>query len=190
MNVSGAAHPHHGIGNSLRLRALRYFHTARVPPFPPESTATFARIASCTTAKTAKSAKSAIFARIAFEVPSWTLWRGAAGGGVARQVLGEWEDPAQGRVKTSLTPGQPHQRHPPTTKRETQQTPAFQPSVLPRHHEPHPQKQTGRTTETKTKRNKTTPYKTTPFQRPKLNCLLYTSPSPRDGLLSRMPSSA
>ena len=24
----------------------------------------------------------------------------------------------------------------------------------------------------------------------KLNCLLYTSPSPRDGLLSRMPSSA
>ena len=25
---------------------------------------------------------------------------------------------------------------------------------------------------------------------PYLNCLLYTSPSPRDGLLSRMPSSA
>ena len=25
---------------------------------------------------------------------------------------------------------------------------------------------------------------------PMLNCLLYTSPSPRDGLLSRMPSSA
>ena len=25
---------------------------------------------------------------------------------------------------------------------------------------------------------------------PKWNCLLYTSPSPRDGLLSRMPSSA
>ena len=25
---------------------------------------------------------------------------------------------------------------------------------------------------------------------PKKNCLLYTSPSPRDGLLSRMPSSA
>ena len=24
----------------------------------------------------------------------------------------------------------------------------------------------------------------------KMNCLLYTSPSPRDGLLSRMPSSA
>ena len=24
----------------------------------------------------------------------------------------------------------------------------------------------------------------------KINCLLYTSPSPRDGLLSRMPSSA
>ena len=25
---------------------------------------------------------------------------------------------------------------------------------------------------------------------PKISCLLYTSPSPRDGLLSRMPSSA
>ena len=25
---------------------------------------------------------------------------------------------------------------------------------------------------------------------PTMNCLLYTSPSPRDGLLSRMPSSA
>ena len=28
-----------------------------------------------------------------------------------------------------------------------------------------------------------------PFDRP-IDCLLYTSPSPRDGLLSRMPSSA
>ena len=28
------------------------------------------------------------------------------------------------------------------------------------------------------------------LQRPKTSCLLYTSPSPRDGLLSRMPSSA
>ena len=27
-------------------------------------------------------------------------------------------------------------------------------------------------------------------QAPSLTCLLYTSPSPRDGLLSRMPSSA
>ena len=26
--------------------------------------------------------------------------------------------------------------------------------------------------------------------KPSINCLLYTSPSPRDGLLSRMPSSA
>ena len=30
----------------------------------------------------------------------------------------------------------------------------------------------------------------TPPQGCKLSCLLYTSPSPRDGLLSRMPSSA
>ena len=28
------------------------------------------------------------------------------------------------------------------------------------------------------------------YSRPQLLCLLYTSPSPRDGLLSRMPSSA
>ena len=28
------------------------------------------------------------------------------------------------------------------------------------------------------------------FQHPEKSCLLYTSPSPRDGLLSRMPSSA
>ena len=27
-------------------------------------------------------------------------------------------------------------------------------------------------------------------QEPNISCLLYTSPSPRDGLLSRMPSSA
>ena len=32
--------------------------------------------------------------------------------------------------------------------------------------------------------------KVIPYQRPPLSCLLYTSPSPRDGLLSRMPSSA
>ena len=29
-----------------------------------------------------------------------------------------------------------------------------------------------------------------PYCRPSKRCLLYTSPSPRDGLLSRMPSSA
>ena len=29
-----------------------------------------------------------------------------------------------------------------------------------------------------------------PSWRPDISCLLYTSPSPRDGLLSRMPSSA
>ena len=29
-----------------------------------------------------------------------------------------------------------------------------------------------------------------PFSDPSSDCLLYTSPSPRDGLLSRMPSSA
>ena len=29
-----------------------------------------------------------------------------------------------------------------------------------------------------------------PFFAPRTTCLLYTSPSPRDGLLSRMPSSA
>ena len=28
------------------------------------------------------------------------------------------------------------------------------------------------------------------FNKPIIGCLLYTSPSPRDGLLSRMPSSA
>ena len=28
------------------------------------------------------------------------------------------------------------------------------------------------------------------FLKPHISCLLYTSPSPRDGLLSRMPSSA
>ena len=28
------------------------------------------------------------------------------------------------------------------------------------------------------------------YDAPCMNCLLYTSPSPRDGLLSRMPSSA
>ena len=36
--------------------------------------------------------------------------------------------------------------------------------------------------------NKLTPYRATP--RSTESCLLYTSPSPRDGLLSRMPSSA
>ena len=30
----------------------------------------------------------------------------------------------------------------------------------------------------------------TKIERPGTGCLLYTSPSPRDGLLSRMPSSA
>ena len=33
-------------------------------------------------------------------------------------------------------------------------------------------------------------YNSTGQQRTYYNCLLYTSPSPRDGLLSRMPSSA
>ena len=32
--------------------------------------------------------------------------------------------------------------------------------------------------------------KNTGFKRYVMSCLLYTSPSPRDGLLSRMPSSA
>ena len=33
-------------------------------------------------------------------------------------------------------------------------------------------------------------FKDTPIESEVRNCLLYTSPSPRDGLLSRMPSSA
>ena len=34
------------------------------------------------------------------------------------------------------------------------------------------------------------PYDSAPKLVESMNCLLYTSPSPRDGLLSRMPSSA
>ena len=86
---------------------------------------------------------------------------------MARQVLGEWAGPAQGSA-TTLAPGQPHRHRPPTSSRETQPTPAFQPSVPPRHGKIPGKKKRFAFSEKKINRDKTTTYKTTPFELPKM----------------------